>query len=223
MVAISDYTTLVTAISATAEDDGAEFTDYIPTAIGLAHDTLLREMDLPDLEKKVNGSMTFQYNRIDKPDDYRFADYLFITVNNKKKLLRFRQNDFIVDYWPDDSQIDVPKYYSDFSATEILLAPTPDLSYTYELKYTGFIDQVSDTVPTNYFTDYCPHILFYAVMTEMSRFMKAWSQVQFWQSEFTKARDTWNIEMGRKRRDSGEVPNSGSGPNTLKHTIQTAS
>lgn len=223
MVEITNYATLVTAIGATAEDDGQEFTDFIPTAIGLAHDTLIKELDLPDLEKEATGAMTFQYNRIVKPTDYRFANYFYITVGTRKRLLRFRQSDFVIDYWPDDAEVDVPKYYADFSGTEFLIAPTPDLSYSYLLKYTGSVDVLSSSINTNYFTDNCPNILYYAVMTEMSRFMKAWSQVQFWQGEYIKARDVWNIEMGRKRRDSGEVPNYQDGPNTLKHTVNTNS
>jgi hypothetical protein len=66
--------------------------------------------------------------------------------------------------------------------------------------------------------------LFNAVLAEMARFMKAWSQVANWETKYGALRDDWNVQMARKRRDDTETPNSpNAGPNTLKHTIQTTS
>lgn len=221
MASITNYSTLVDAVKDLAEDDGAEFSNFIPTAIQLAHFTLIRVLDLPDAEKIATGSLAYQSNILAKPLDYRIPKYFSIVSNNKKTNLRLKSNDYINDYWPDSSVTATPKYYSDLSKTEFLIAPTPDLSYTYELKYVSDINTLSATITTNYFTDNCPDILLAAVMYEMSKFMKAWSQVTTWENEFTALKDTWNFEMSRKRRDNGSFPLNVEGPNTVKHTINS--
>jgi hypothetical protein len=61
-------------------------------------------------------------------------------------------------------------------------------------------------------------------MAEMVRFMKAWTQIQAWESAYSAARDNWNMNAMKFRRDDGTTPqNRGSGPNDLKHTVPTQS
>ena len=69
MASITNYSTLVDAVKDLAEDDGTEFSNFIPTAIQLAHFTLIRILDLPDAEKIVTGSLTYQSNILAKPLD----------------------------------------------------------------------------------------------------------------------------------------------------------
>ena len=224
MATITSYNTLLSNVQAVVEDDGLEFADYIPTAIDLAEERLFKELDLPELEKKVTGILSINSPFISKPSDMEFKHFLSITVNNVKKFLKKRPEDYITDYWPNSTLTGEPKYYADISRTQILVAPTPDSGYAYEAKYTGKPTKLSVTNQTNYYTDYCTDILYAAVMAEMAKFMKAWSQIGAWENTYVVARDTWNIEMSRKRRDDLEVPrNPSGGPNSLKHTIDSTS
>lgn len=223
MTAITSYNTLVAAVQAIAEDDGTEFIAYIPTAIDLAEELMFKELDLPDLMLKTNGTFTVNSQFINKPANYEFGHYLKMTIANVDTFLKKRMEDYLIDYWPNIAQVDVPKYYADASSTQFRVAPTPNFAHAYELKYTAKPTKLSLSNQTNYYTQKCQNILFNAVMMEMAKFMKAWSQVAIFEKTYTTLRDDWNIEMFRKRRDDGTVPNGTDGPNTLKHTIQTNS
>jgi len=224
MSQITNYTTLVNAVVATAEDDGVEFALFIPTAVSLAEDLLMKELDLPELEQKASGTLTSGSNSLAKPSGYRYGNYLRVVINNEIRQLKKKREDYIMDFWPNASLTDVPKYYADEGQSAFIIAPTPNSNYAYTLKYTAAPTKLSTTNATNYFVINCADILYYATMVELARFMKAWSQVQFWQQQYALVRDAWNIEASRKRRDDSDTPqNPDANINSLKHTVQSAS
>ena len=222
MAAITTYATLLTAIQDTAEDDGAEFLSYIPTAIDLAEERLFKELELTDLETKATGALTINSVTLAKPTGYKYANYFKINnlTTGQDVILIKKREDYLVDYWPNTANADLPKYYADYSSTLFRVTPTPNLAYTYEIKYTKQPDKLSVTTTTNYYTDNCKDCLFASCMLEMSIFMKAWTQVQFWQNQFNAARDTWNLNAKRQRRDDGSQPLNPEGPNTLESAIK---
>lgn len=224
MASITTYATLVQALKDVAEDDGTEFDAYIPTAIDLAEERLIRELELPDCEEKATGALTINQTYIEKPTGYRNMQYFKLSVSGSDVLLKKRTEDYLIDYWPNSTVADVPKYYADLSSTQFKLAPTPQLGYTYEMKYLKQPTKLSTTTTTNYFTDNCQDILFAACLVEMAKFMKAWSQVAVHEQTYAMARDTWNINIQRLRRDGGSIPNNpADGPNSLTHTMGTRS
>ena len=222
MADIASYADLIAAVQAVAEDDGTEFTAYIPTAVSLAEERLMRELELPDLEQKVTGTVSALSNSIPKPSNYRFANYIHLLVSGRKTQLKKRREDYLNDYWPDATQTDVPKYYSDSTSSAFVIAPTPDLSYQYEIKYTQAPTRLGPSNTTNYFTEQCSDVLYFATMVEMTIFMKAWSQIPVWEEGYGKLRDTWNIQMARSRVDGGETArNPDASLNTIKHNSQS--
>ena len=224
MAAITTYATLVQALRDSAEDDGAEFLSFVPVAIDLAEERLFREFDLQDLETKESGSLVSGTATVTKPTGYSFAQFFYITVSGVRKQLTKRMESFIQDYWPTAADTGEPKYYADASNTEFVLAPTPDSTYAYEVKYLKKPTKLSSSVTTNYYTDNCPDALYYACMAEMARFMKAFSQIEAWEVKFKEARESWNIQAMRKRRDGNETPMSPENSNnTLRHSLETSS
>lgn len=220
MAAITNYTTLVQAIIDESEDNGEEFAAFIPTAVDTAEEILFKELDLPDLEIQATGSLTVNVNTLSKPTGYKLGNYLKITTALGSKLLKKRREDYIQDYWPLSTVLGEPKYYADLSSGQFILAPTPDSGYPYVLKYPAVPTKLSASNQTNYFVNNCHPILFAVCMMEMSRFMKAWTQVDVWAKYFAELRDAWNIEAMRNRRDDGEMPNNPEGPNTLKSAVK---
>lgn len=225
MAKITSYSTLVTAIQDAAENDGAEFLAYIPTAIDLAEQMMFKELDLPEFTTKVTGSLTSSNNKISKPTGYHHMRFFNITqANDAKKFLKKRNEDFLLDYWPNENVTGTPKYYSDSSDTEFILAPTPDSGYSYEMKYVKKPDSLTSSNTTNYYTTYCPDIIFYATMLQMSIFMKSEMGLDKWAKAYIASRDSWNNSNRRTRRDDGEVPNATNpSPNTVIHTSNTNS
>jgi hypothetical protein len=224
MVAITNYSSLVSAIINVTEDDGSEFADYIPTAINLAMNRMIRENDFPQLQSVEVGTIPSGSGTLIQPDDWEWTKYLYITVGTVRKLLRRKQEDFLIDYWPDLSILGEPKYYQEpisyapSAADKMQVYPNADQDYPYTLIYvpTPVLDITNST---NYFTEKCPELLFHACMVECARFLKMWNQVQIWEQAYQTSRGAWNAEAQRQRRDNGETPhNPDGGPNTYLHT-----
>jgi len=220
MASITTYSTLVQAVIDTAEDDSTEFSNYLPTAIDLAEERLFKELDLYDLETKANGALTINSVTLTKPTGFKYANYFKISVSGSDRILEKKREDYLIDYWPNTTIADVPKYYADYSATEFRITPTPNLGYTYEIKYTKQPTKLSITNSSNYFIEQCKDALFAATMVEQTRFMKAWSQVGVWEDAYTKARDSWNINSQRQKRDDGQKPQNPQGPNDLNNAVK---
>lgn len=220
MATITTYATLVQAIIDTAEDDSTEFAAFIPTAIDLAEERLFKELELEDLEAKATGALTINSVTLAKPTGYRYANYFKINNAGLDVLLEKKREDYLVDYWPNTANADVPKYYADYSDSLFRLTPTPNLGYTYEIKYTKQPTKLSASNTTNFYIDKCKDTLFYASMLEMSAFMKAWSQMETWKALYEAARDSWNINSKRLKRDDGQTPNAPQGPNDLQHAVK---
>lgn len=216
-ITINSYNNLVQAIQDAAEDDSAEFQAYIPIAIDTVEELLYRELDLPDLEQPITGSLTINLNTLAKPPSYWWGNYLRIfdaqgnTINLKK-----RRQDYIQDYWPNATVTGTPKYYCDQNGGFFLLAPTPDIAYNYEIKYPVQPTKLSVANQTNYFVLSTHPALFYACMAEMSRFMKAWAQLPTWEQKYAAYKQDWNLAAMRNRRDDGATPmNPDNGPNEV--------
>ncbi len=222
MPVINSYDTLIQAVSDTAEDDSTEFLAFLPEAVSLAEDRLFRELDLLDLEKPVTGTMVQGVYFIPKPLDYKFAHYFKFAQGGKSVILRKRRDDFIQDYWPDLTVQGIPKYYSDATGLNFIVVPTPDAAYAYTLKYSAQPVKLSLANETNYFTDNCQDLIYYATMLEMTKFMKAWKDIPVWEGIYSSSMQDWNLNAARKRRDDGETPlNPTSGPNTLIHSSKS--
>jgi hypothetical protein len=220
MASITTYATLVQAVIDNVEDDSTEFAAFIPTALDLAEERLFRELELQDLETKATGALTINDSTLAKPTGYKYANYFKITSGSSDIILDKKREDYVIDYWPNPVLADVPKYYADASSTLFRLAPTPNLAYTYVIKYTKQPTKLSTTNTTNYFVEQCKDALFYATMLEMATFMKAWSQVAVWQALYDGVRDTWNINSLRMKRDDGMQLKNPNQPNDLKTAVK---
>lgn len=217
------YNGLVSAIKALAEDDSQEFTNYIPTAIFLAEENLLKKVDTEGLTFTASVTATPGDNTLTKPSGHRFnKDMVFQTSAGTFEQPTMVPNDYARDYWPagktstDTYPFGKPKYYANEDQDTWLLAPTPASAYVFTAQYTKQLEHVSAGNQTNYYTDYCPDALFYGTMVGMSEYMKDYSTLGVWQQRYTDAVQTLNNEGRRQRRDDGEPPrNPQGGQNTL--------
>lgn len=95
MAVITSYNTLVENIQAILENDDTEFVSYIPTAISLAEERIIRENDFPDLEFKQTGTIAVGVDSLTKPSGVNEVNYFLLllvvlTENNlKEKLMIF--------------------------------------------------------------------------------------------------------------------------------------
>lgn len=223
MAKITNYTTLVQAIKDVAEDDSNEFDSYIPTAIALAEERLLKELDLPELETQETGTLTASVAFVLKPETRHVVRHFFVTDSTgRRKQVGKRTIDYCYDYWPNITNTDFPKYYADYSDAQYYVCPTPDDNYAYEMRYISIPTPLSSSNSTNYFvTQQCVNALYAAAMVEMSIFMKSWNTLPAWKDKYNEAAAGWNYHAQRQRRDGSIIPtNPEGGLNSLKHNIE---
>jgi hypothetical protein len=218
MAQISDYPTLVSAVKAAAEDDSQEFADFIDTAIGLAETKVSKAIDSLGTEVTTSIALSASSNTIAKPSDYRVPLVVsFATTAGSRVILEKKSQSYLKDYWPVATSVGTPKYYTDDNTANLIVAPTADVSVTMEVVYQGKPTALTSAAPSNYFTAFCPDVLFYATMAEMSKFMKYWETASIWEQELEKSVLLLNNESRRARKDEGNSPgNPEGGLNTLQ-------
>ena len=214
----SSYTGLVSAVVDLAEDDSTEFSAYIPTAIFLAEERMVKEVDTHGVKAIATVTATSAPPYLTKPSGYRFTNDLFYvtSVSGSAVAPEYKNLSFIKDYWPKKDNTAAPKYVGDYDVSTWILAPTPDVDYVFTIEYTKSPTKLTAAASTNYFTDFCSDALFYATMVHMSEFMKDYQTAQVWEQKYQLAIQTLNNEGRRGRRSDGNVPkNPSGGLNTL--------
>jgi hypothetical protein len=212
------YDGLVSAIRALAEDDGTEFEDYVPTAVSLAEERLLKDLDTQGLKVSAVTTATQGSQILAKPSGYRFGHSLYFVNTSSSEIVApgLKTDTFVRDYWPNTATEDVPKYYADLNNTEWVLAPTPDDNYVFTVQYVKSIDALGSANQTNYYTDFCSDALYYATMSFMADFMKDYQTIKVWENRYSLAIQSKNNEGRRSRRSDGTIPrNPEGGINTV--------
>ena len=92
---------------------------------------------------------------------------------NVRNPVLLRTYEFCRDYTPDPgANMGLPLFYSDYGFSGILVSPTPDQAYPFELCFMGLPDPISATNETNWWTNFAPQVLFNAVMAEAMFFLE---------------------------------------------------
>tara|TARA_E500000318_G_scaffold103547_1_gene108721 strand:- start:43 stop:720 length:678 start_codon:yes stop_codon:yes gene_type:complete len=95
-----------------------------------------------------------------------------------------------------------PKYWANWDATNLILAPTPDQVYTIEMWYNETPERISNTNTTTFLSNNAPEVLLYGTIAEAYSFLKNPQDMQLYEAKFTSALKLFADEqMGRKRRD----------------------
>lgn len=213
----NSFNGLVSAVRTMAEDDSQEFENFIPTAIFLAEERLVKSIDKEGLKATTTVTATPGNSLLTKPSNYRGVSHEFyFLASGSASYPEKKTVGFVKDYWPVVTSTGKPKYYTDANNDSWLLAPTPDLAYVFTVTYTKQVDHLSAVQQTNFLTSQCPAALFYGTMAVMSEFMKDYSVREIWESRYQEEIMTLNNEARRERRDGNAVPsNPTGGQNTI--------
>jgi hypothetical protein len=142
---------------------------------------------------------------------FRFARGLqLIDANNNISWIEQRDTTFIDEYSVTRSEAGSstngqPKYWANWDATNLILAPTPDQVYTIEMWYNETPERISNTNTTTFLSNNAPEVLLYGTIAEAYSFLKNPQDMQLYEAKFTSALKLFADEqMGRKRRDEYE-------------------
>jgi len=141
---------------------------------------------------------------------FRFARALQLVKSNGDRVwLEQRDGTFMDEYAVQRStstDTGQPKYWSNWDAVTLQLAPTPDQVYTIEMWYNETPERLGDgtgnTSTTTFISNNAPEVLLYGTLSEAFSYLKNTQDMQLYTQKFQTALQAFaNEQMGRKRRD----------------------
>jgi len=211
-MAAINYSTLVTQIQNTMEDDSSEFVAAIPDFIHRSSLRLTRELDDDGINEFATSQFTASDPFLTLPSGTLIVRNVnYINASGSRISLLLRTSEYVADYWPVRASVGEPKYYAKFRNDKILLAPTPTSANVVEVKYVVQPSTLSAGNETNYYTNFCGNALFYASMVEACNFNKNSTAAQVWEAQYQNSILTLANEARRNRRDDMETAASPAG------------
>jgi hypothetical protein len=180
------YTSLFNDISSYLERTDTATLDKIPTFIMLAEQTLASEIKFLGNLTVNESSMVSGNPVITKPARWRKTVSMNVTANGERQPVFLRTYEFMRQYWPDEAQEDVPKYYGDYDYTHWLVVPTPAEAYDFEVMYYEEVQPLDATNQTNWFTQYAPQAMLYGSLLQAMPFLKNDERLPMWQAQYDK-------------------------------------
>jgi hypothetical protein len=143
---------------------------------------------------------------------FRFARGLqLVAADGTRTWLEQRDTTFIDEYAVERSTTDTnftgqPKYWANWDATTLVVAPTPNTAFTVEMWYDETAERLgngaSGTSTTTFISNNAPEVLLYGTLSETFSYLKNDKDMQLYTQKFQQALQAFaNEQMGRKRRD----------------------
>ena len=125
------------------------------------------------------------------------------TLSNTRQKLEQKDITFLSEYWPDRTSQEVPKFYANYKAGNIYLAPTPNNAYNIEVALNKLPTGLSSSNATTWVSTNAPRALLYASLCEAFKFLKGpYDLLAQYEQSYANAMQGLSIEqLGRGRRD----------------------
>ena len=203
------YTELLQKIKDYTEVDSNVFTSTILDGIiENAEFRILRDIDSDSNRRYDTANLITSDRFISRPAGLlivrsaQIVDSQGSSQPNNREFLQYRDTSFMSEFNPTEST-GVPKYYSLWDEEKIVVAPTPDATYTIQLNYILKDPGLSSTNTTTYISLNFPNGLLYACLVEAYGFLKGPQDLlQLYEGKYKQVVEGFSIEqMGRRRRD----------------------
>ena len=203
------YDELKTKIRDYTEVSSTVLTDTIVN--GIIEDAefrVFRDVDSDSNRKYVTAQLVSGTRFITTPSDLliirsaQIVDSDGVGASNNRDFLQYRDTSFMSEFNPAEST-GVPKYYSNWDQNTVVVAPTPNATYTIQLNYILKPETLSSTNTTTYLSQNFPNGLLYACLVEAFSFLKGPNDLlQLYEGKYKQAVEGFSVEqMGRRRRD----------------------
>jgi hypothetical protein len=214
---ITTYATLVSAIQEAAEDTGTELLDYLPAAIDLAENKLSRELDFLGLTYTSTVVVSASTATFSKPNDHKVTYSLTYVdpTTSRKTVLEKKTDDYLDEYWPQETSVGTPVYYAEDDRSNFRIAPCVSTAASVKVKGMRRPTALTSANTTNVFTSACPDALFHATMLEVARWQRNNNLLEVHTRAYVEVRDGILNEGRRQRRDDGSPVGNTGGQNTL--------
>lgn len=195
MPAQMTYNSLLEDVPTYLENQDASTVDQVPNFIMLAENRIASEMKGLGFQTVVAGTM--EQGRADyaKPAYWRSPISLsYVDSTGRRRTLLLRTYEYLRMYWPNPTAQEPPKYYGDYNYENLLLAPTPDAAYSFELQYYARLTPLSPSDQESWLTENAPQLLLAATLLEAQQFLKNWERAAYWQGQYDRSLAALNGE-----------------------------
>jgi hypothetical protein len=191
---VMTYTSLVENIQSYLERDDTATVEKIPLFIMLAEQIIASQIKFLGNLTVNTSTMTASTSIIDKPARWHKTVSMNITVDDERQPVLLRKYEYLREYWPNANSTGTPEFYSDYDYTHWLVAPTPDLAYTFEVLYYERIQPLDSSNQTNWFTIYAPQALLYGSLLQAMPFLKNDERMAMWKANYDQIMQTLMAE-----------------------------
>lgn len=181
------YDSLLTDLQVYLERTDTNVQNQLPRFVMLAENRLASELKNLGETIPTTGTLTVNGPTLPKPAFWRNTISINVIINGQRTPLLPRLYEYCRVFWPDQTKVSPPRFYCDYDFNNLLIVPTPDQAYAFELVYYARITPLDASHQTNWFTVNAPQLLFYAAILEAHTFLKNWDQVQQWQPLYDRA------------------------------------
>jgi len=180
------YAELTANLQAWLEDDDAEFTGSIDEVINLGEMRVWRDLDLSIFTTEGTTPTVASTETLLKPvADTELVTWqsLYYDDSGERVWLELRSTDFVRDYQTLGATAP-PRYYSEQTETDWLLAPVPDDVYTVITRGTTRPAKLADTPAGTWLSLHQDDLLFKACLAEAEGFLKSDDRVAMWAEQY---------------------------------------
>ena len=203
------YTELVQKIRDYTEVDSNVLTDTIVDGfIENAEFRILRDVDSDSNRRYVTAQLVSGNRFIQTPENLlvirsaQIVDSDGVGASDNREFLEYRDTSYMSEFNPTGAT-GVPKYYSNWDEDHIVVAPTPNATYTIQVNYVLKPNGLSSSNSTTYLSQQFPNGLLYACLVEAFSFLKGPNDLlQLYEGKYKQVVEGFSVEqMGRRRRD----------------------
>lgn len=164
-------TTLKAAIQSYLQTTDDEFVGFLDTFIVQAEDRISKAVILPVNRKSQVLTLTMGEPLADLPSDFLYPFELRISSSGVYSSVYYVDVSLIREAYPNPLMIGVPRWYSMYDSTNIVMGPTPSENISGWLSY--FYKPASiTTAGTSWLGDRAENCLLYACLAEAYSYLK---------------------------------------------------
>ena len=170
-----------------------------------AEEKILQTVDIPALRKSDDGPLVSTNKLYSLPSDYLYTYSISVITSSTHTYLLNKDVNFLREAYPvnTSAKYGLPKFYAQYSETQIELAPTPDANYELEHIY-GYYPTSIVSGSTSWLGDNASAALLNGALLEAIRFQKGEPDVVATYEKLYLQAITLLMEMGdgKLRRDA---------------------
>ena len=196
------YDELLTTVASFNERSTAQLEPVFPQLVQFAENAI--NLSLKELSTQEVVRTTFETSNplLVKPARWReTVSFVLRKVSGgvtTQHRLQPRTVEFVRDFWPEQSETDVPRYYCDLDLDYLLVAPTPDQAYEFEMVIQASVDPLTSSNQVNYISKQHPALLMSAVQEQVCRWLRNDARADIFKNQFMELVAAARVEEERR-------------------------